>query len=73
MKFFIYTHTNVFWATPVILGDNSWLCAEESLLILHKGPYRVQGFELGSVVCKADTLLTVLSLKPLQVHFLLSE
>ena len=45
-----------------MLRADSWLCAQESLLVELGGPYGMLGIEPWSAVCKANTLPSVLSL-----------
>ena len=42
----------------------SWLCTQELVLVVLRGPYGMLGIKPGSAVCKANALPAVLSLQP---------
>ena len=71
LLFFIYfLKFLLFGSHPVMHRGYSWLCTQELLLVVLKGPYGMLGIKPGLAACKANALPAVLSLQPL--GFLLS-
>lgn len=48
-------------AHPAVLKDYLWLCTQELLVAMLKGPYNIPGIEPGSATCDMSTHSTILS------------
>ena len=53
-----------------MLRGYSWLCTQELLLEVLRGPYGMLGIEPGSAACKANALPAVPSLQPQIILFI---
>ena len=62
-----------FWVTPSNAQGYSWLCAQELLLAVLRGPYGMLGIEPGSAACKANTLPAVQLLQPQDLFIFLDS